>query len=198
MACIDDEWASFLSDGSIILSNEKSSAKNNIKKSYSACDKLSDNANNIHDSRIVKKSNALLPLPLPLPLPLASTSLSNTNSKAITTTKKSAPNISKKCKKGVQLKNNDSSGESDDDDHAGLDLDVDVEMDLDDIAAGAGAGAGVGVDADEDIKPICTNIYISTKTKISYLNTPVDIKKVFWSIPISPYSTPQELSLIHI
>jgi hypothetical protein len=192
MACIDDEWASFLSDGSIILSNEKSSAKNNIKKSYSACDKLSDNANNIHDSRIVKKSNALLPLPLSLPLPLASTSLSNTNSKAITTTKKSAPNISKKCKKGVQLKNNDSSGESDDDDHAGLDLDIDVEMDLDDIAAGAGAGAGVGVDADEDIKPICTNIYISTKTKISYLNAPVDIKKVFWSIPISPYSTPHE------
>ena len=66
MACIDDEWANFLSDGSIILSNEKSSAKSNIKKSYSVCDKLSDNANNIDDSRIVKKSNTLLPLSLPL------------------------------------------------------------------------------------------------------------------------------------
>ena len=199
MACIDDEWANFLSDGSIILSNEKSSAKSNIKKSYSVCDKLSDNANNIDDSRIVKKSNTLLPLSLPLslslPLPFPSTSLSNTNSKATTTTKKSAPNTSKKCKKGVQLKNNDSSGESDDDDvaaAAGLDLD-DIEIEMGSGAgAGAGVAGGVDVDVDEDIKPICSNIYISTKTKISYLNTPVDIKKVFWSIPISPYSTPQE------
>jgi len=186
MACIDDEWASFLSDGSIILSNEKSSAKNNIKKSYSACDKLIDNANSIHDSRIVKKSNTLLQVPLAS----ASTSLSNTNSKTITTTKKNAPNTSKKCKKGVHLKNNDSSGESDDDDDIGLDLDVDVDMDLVDIAESA--VVGVAAAANEDIKPICTNIYISTKTKISYLNAPVDIKKVFWSIPISPYSTPQE------
>jgi TATA-box binding protein (TBP) (component of TFIID and TFIIIB) len=194
MACIDDEWANFLSDGSIILSNEKSSAKSNIKKSYSVCDKLSDNANNIDDSRFVKKSNTLLPLPLPLPSPSTSTSLSNANSKATTTTKKSAPNTSKKYKKGVHLKNNDSSGESDDDAAAAsgldLDMDVDVDADLDDIGIGMGVGVGAGVAG--DIKPICSNIYISTKTKISYLNTPVDIKKVFWSIPISPYSTPQE------
>jgi hypothetical protein len=192
MACIDDEWANFLSDGSIILSNEKSSAKSNIKKSYSVCDKLSDNANNIDDSRFVKKSNTLLPLPLPSPPPSTSTSLSNANSKATTTTKKSAPNTSKKYKKGVHLKNNDSSGESDDDAAAasGLDLDMDVDADLDDIGIGMGVGVGAGVAG--DIKPICSNIYISTKTKISYLNTPVDIKKVFWSIPISPYSTPQE------
>jgi len=41
-------------------------------------------------------------------------------------------------------------------------------------------------------QPVCSNIYISTKTKISYLNQPIDIKKVFWSIPISEYSTPTE------
>ena len=204
MTCIDDEWENFLSDGSIILSNEKSNAKSNIKKSYSVCDKLSDNANNMYDSIIVKKSNTSLPLPLPLHLPLQlalpSTSPSNVNSKATTTTKKSAPNTSNKCKKGVQLKNNDSSGESDDDDGCAASLDLDLNMDLDDIGmgieVGMGAGAGVagGVDTDtkENIKPICSDIYISTKTKISYLNTPVDIKKVFWSIPISPYSTPQE------
>ena len=201
MACIDDEWENFLSDGSIILSNEKSSAKSNIKKSYSVCDKLSDNANNIDDSRIVKKSNTLLPLSLPLPLPLPSppSSLSNTNSKAKITTKKSAlPNTSKKCKKGAQLKSNDSSGESEDD--TGLDLDIDVDPDLDldiddtgvEVGVGVGMGEEAGSDTKEDIKPICSNIYISTKTKISYLNTPVDIKKVFWRIPISPYSTPQE------
>jgi TATA-box binding protein (TBP) (component of TFIID and TFIIIB) len=137
---------------------------------------------------------------LPLQLALPSTSPSNVNSKATTTTKKSAPNTSNKCKKGVQLKNNDSSGESDDDDGCAASLDLDLNMDLDDIGmgieVGMGAGAGVagGVDTDtkENIKPICSDIYISTKTKISYLNTPVDIKKVFWSIPISPYSTPQE------
>jgi hypothetical protein len=191
MACIDDEWANFLSDGSIILSNEKSSAKSNIKKSYSVCDKLSDNANNIDDSRIIKKSNTLLPLALPLSLAMPSTSTSNSNSKATTTTKKSAPNTSKKCKKGIQLKNNDSSGESEED--VGLDFDINMDLDLvlDDIGAGV-VSAGVDADTKEDIKPICSNIYISTKTKISYLNTPIDIKKVFWSIPISPYSTPQE------
>jgi TATA-box binding protein (TBP) (component of TFIID and TFIIIB) len=190
MACIDDEWANFLSDGSIILSNEKSSAKSNIKKSYSVCDKLSDNANNIDDSRIVKKSNTPLRLPLPLPL----TSLNNANSKATITTKKSAPNTSNKYKKGMKSKNNDSSGESDDDDAAAAAAAAGLDLEHDDIGMGIGVEMGAGVDANakEDIKPICSNIYISTKTKISYLNTPVDIKKVFWSIPISPYSTPQE------
>ena len=37
--------------------------------------------------------------------------------------------------------------------------------------------------------PVCSPIYISTKTKISYLNTEIDIKKVFWDIPIMPYSS---------
>ena len=37
--------------------------------------------------------------------------------------------------------------------------------------------------------PVCSPIYISTKTKISYLNTEIDIKKVFWDIPVMPYSS---------
>ena len=42
----------------------------------------------------------------------------------------------------------------------------------------------------ESIKvPTCSPIYISTKTKISFLNTPIDIKKVFWDIPIMPYAS---------
>lgn len=41
-------------------------------------------------------------------------------------------------------------------------------------------------------RPTCTPIYISTKTKISYLNKPVDIKRVFWEIPITQYSLPVE------
>jgi hypothetical protein len=41
-----------------------------------------------------------------------------------------------------------------------------------------------------DIPPIATNIYISTKTKISYLNTCIDLKDLFWKIQIIPYSRP--------
>jgi TATA-box binding protein (TBP) (component of TFIID and TFIIIB) len=37
--------------------------------------------------------------------------------------------------------------------------------------------------------PEPTEIYISTKSKIAYLKEPVDLK-VFWKIPIIPYSTP--------
>lgn len=38
--------------------------------------------------------------------------------------------------------------------------------------------------------PISTPIYISTKTKISYLNQQVDLKEIFWKIPIIPYVKP--------
>jgi hypothetical protein len=39
--------------------------------------------------------------------------------------------------------------------------------------------------------PKASNIYISTKTKIAYLNTVVDLKKIFWDVPIINYSKPQ-------
>ena len=38
--------------------------------------------------------------------------------------------------------------------------------------------------------PKATNIYISTKTKIAYLNTQIDLKHVFWQVPVIPYATP--------
>ena len=48
-------------------------------------------------------------------------------------------------------------------------------------------------DSDEDNIPKCTDIYVSTKTKISYLNkTEIDIKNIFWKIPILSYASPQE------
>jgi hypothetical protein len=37
--------------------------------------------------------------------------------------------------------------------------------------------------------PACSPIYISTKTKILFINTQIDIKKVFWDIPIMPYAS---------
>jgi|TARA_B110000008_G_scaffold266953_1_gene293621 TATA-box binding protein (TBP) (component of TFIID and TFIIIB) len=42
------------------------------------------------------------------------------------------------------------------------------------------------------IIPECSDIYISTKTKIGYLNSTVDIFNVFWKLPILDYHFPQE------
>ena len=38
--------------------------------------------------------------------------------------------------------------------------------------------------------PKASNIYISTKTKIAYLDIPIQLKDVFWSIPVIPYARP--------
>jgi hypothetical protein len=38
--------------------------------------------------------------------------------------------------------------------------------------------------------PKASAIYISTKTKIAYLNMPIELKNVFWSIPVIPYARP--------
>jgi len=37
--------------------------------------------------------------------------------------------------------------------------------------------------------PIATDIYISTKSKIAYLNSEIDLKSLFWKVKISPYCT---------
>ena len=42
------------------------------------------------------------------------------------------------------------------------------------------------------VKPECSDLYISTKTKITYLNSMVDLQKVFWNIPILHYYDNQE------
>merc|ERR1712196_308571 len=44
----------------------------------------------------------------------------------------------------------------------------------------------------EHITPICSDIYISTKTIICYLNKHIDLKHVFWKLPIVPYHNPHE------
>jgi TATA-box binding protein (TBP) (component of TFIID and TFIIIB) len=35
-------------------------------------------------------------------------------------------------------------------------------------------------------------LYISTKSIITYFNTPIDINRVFWNLKVSPYNTPEE------
>lgn len=38
--------------------------------------------------------------------------------------------------------------------------------------------------------PKASSIYISTKTKIAYLNMPIELKELFWSVPVIPYARP--------
>ena len=38
--------------------------------------------------------------------------------------------------------------------------------------------------------PKASDIYISTKTKLGYLNRVIDLNKVFWEIPVIPYAKP--------
>jgi len=40
--------------------------------------------------------------------------------------------------------------------------------------------------------PIASDIYISTKSKIAYLNQPIDLNHIFWGIHIIPYCIPNE------
>jgi hypothetical protein len=64
---------------------------------------------------------------------------------------------------------------------------------------GGGGGGGGGDSISLDTAPIIhfnapksTPIYISTKTKIAYLNKKVDIYNVFWDIPVIHYYTRRE------
>ena len=41
-------------------------------------------------------------------------------------------------------------------------------------------------------QPICEDLYISTKTKVLYLNQEMDIHRIFWLIPIIEYWRPAE------
>jgi len=49
--------------------------------------------------------------------------------------------------------------------------------------------ANISLDIDSET-PKSTDIYISTKTKIAYLNTAIDLKNIFWNVPVIPYSKP--------
>ena len=70
----------------------------------------------------------------------------------------------------------------------------DEETDEDDfVSAEVGADPnGSELELTETTLPKCTPIYVSTKTKISYLTRPIDIHAVFWDIPVLKYATPKE------
>ena len=64
MACIDDDWENFLTEGTIILSNEKQTAKKDINKVYSENDKISQSMNSMNS--INKKLSSLTHSPMPV------------------------------------------------------------------------------------------------------------------------------------
>lgn len=201
MSCIDDEWTSFLTQGAIILSNEKNSAKNNVTHSYQQnMDSTMTSYTAIVDTK--ETSNVVLK-PLPVAGAVGSSyTIPKYNSKELKPSKQSINISSLKPNKQqngntMKRKKSGSGCKGDDMDDDALEDDLDdvledlLEDDLGDALEGAMDDA-VLIESSENRQPICSNIYISTKTKISYLNKPIDIKKVFWSIPISPYSTPNE------
>ena len=192
MACIDDDWENFLTEGTIILSNEKQTAKKDINKVYSENDKISQSMNSMNS--INKKLSSLTHSPMP-----------------VTATATAPAMVHKSQRKKGSVRNANIRDVVDDSgDDGGDDIEDDIDpatifdtenesildsVDLNDDGEGEGGECGECGECDENVdnrKPICSNIYISTKTKISYLNMPIDIKRVFWNIPISPYSTPSE------
>jgi hypothetical protein len=64
------------------------------------------------------------------------------------------------------------------------DIDIDPDEEEFEIELGPKSSKKFGV-----VAPEPTPIYISTKSKIAYLQDPVDLS-MFWDIPVIPYSTP--------
>jgi TATA-box binding protein (TBP) (component of TFIID and TFIIIB) len=68
------------------------------------------------------------------------------------------------------------------------DTELETEMDAD-IDEGSD---GIIYDSDTGEIPKCSDIYISTKTKIAYLSQKINLRETFWKIKISPYHTAGE------
>lgn len=85
-----------------------------------------------------------------------------------------------------------------------MDLNVDEEwskylscemskMSLNDTACDSLPIEQIGDDSQKQIEiPECEELYISTKTKVLFLNQEIDINNVFWEIPILEYWKPSE------
>lgn len=84
-----------------------------------------------------------------------------------------------------EWKNFISSGKEDDDisDDELLDLNSFIQKDEELISS------NLSFDFNSET-PKASNIYISTKTKLGYLNKTIDLNKVFWEIPVIPYAKP--------
>jgi len=64
------------------------------------------------------------------------------------------------------------------------------EDDLNKVKIGTALPHPVAAATGRELIPPCTHLNISTKTKIAYLNCPIELKPVFWNIPLIQYHEP--------
>jgi hypothetical protein len=70
------------------------------------------------------------------------------------------------------------------------DIEYDVDTDDENISANLIDEIN-NLDVNQEYSsPKCSSIYISTKTKIAYLNNPINLTNVFWEIPVLKYMNP--------
>jgi TATA-box binding protein (TBP) (component of TFIID and TFIIIB) len=88
--------------------------------------------------------------------------------------------------------NNDDEDDDDDDDGAvfGDDINDEYAKFLKMDGSDETLSANIKPELISSEPPTSSAIYISTKTKIAYLNTPIDLKTIFWLIDIIPYAKP--------
>ena len=105
-------------------------------------------------------------------------------STSTSTTKKSSANIEDEWMNFI-------SNDCDENDMDDEDLPDDLE-DMNEIIKKSGEtlSANLNFEFNTDT-PKANEIYISTKTKIAYLNQHIDLKEVFWKIPVLPYTMPR-------
>jgi hypothetical protein len=72
------------------------------------------------------------------------------------------------------------------------DIEYDVDSDDENISANFMDEINSFNANQECSSPKCSNIYISTKTKIAYLNNPINLTNVFWEIPVLKYMNPTD------
>jgi len=73
-----------------------------------------------------------------------------------------------------------------------LDDEWDTFMKTDKLAVNEEMEPEIDNEKNEGEVPVCNDLYISTKTKVLYLNIPIDINSVFWNIPVIEYWKPTE------
>jgi hypothetical protein len=73
-----------------------------------------------------------------------------------------------------------------------LDDEWDTFMKTDKLAVNDEVEPEIDNEKNEGEVPVCNDLYISTKTKVLYLNIPIDINSVFWNIPVIEYWKPTE------
>ena len=99
------------------------------------------------------------------------------------TTKKSSSNIEDEWMNFI-------SNDCDENDIYDEDLPDDLE-DMNEIIKKSGETLSANLNFEFNTEtPKANEIYISTKTKIAYLNQHIDLKEVFWKIPVLPYAIP--------